>query len=88
MIFTVSLWFSESKANTWVFPLIQMGEFRINQDQYVTQSFLAGAPSYSTIRISTGYFNLTDDYSNVLLNSGNADISLLMAHPNVSSFYN
>lgn len=75
---------SDPEKDTWVFPLIQMGEYEIRQDERVTQGLLGSAPPDSLIRLATGYFNLTGEYADTLLKDCKANISLLMAHPNVS----
>lgn len=80
----ITLFISVSNNDTWVFPLIQMGEFKITQDEEVTNHFLTSVPKGSYIRLATGYFNLTDNYAKTLLSHCKANISLLMAHPNVS----
>lgn len=61
-----------------------MGEFNISQDEQATHQILGSAPKGSYIRLATGYFNLTEKYANTLLKDCKANISLLMAHPNVS----
>lgn len=61
-----------------------MGEFNITQDEKVTRTILATVPKGSYIQLATGYFNLTDHYAKALLKDCKANISLLMAHPNVS----
>ncbi|RVE44096.1 hypothetical protein evm_011262 [Chilo suppressalis] len=73
-------------ADTWVFPLLQMGEFNITQDEQVTHGILSCAPRGSYIRLATGYFNLTEQYASTLLRGCKASISLLMAHPNANGF--
>lgn len=75
---------TDDTKDTWIFPLVQMGEFGITQDEQVTKKFLATVPEGSIIRLATGYFNLTNEYAKTLLNYCKANISLLMAHPNVS----
>ncbi|XP_068631863.1 CDP-diacylglycerol--glycerol-3-phosphate 3-phosphatidyltransferase, mitochondrial [Battus philenor] len=77
---------AEDATDTWVFPLVQMGEFDITQDEYATSKILASAPKGSYIHLATGYFNLTENYSNTLLKTCKANISLLMAHPNANGF--
>ncbi|XP_013199585.1 CDP-diacylglycerol--glycerol-3-phosphate 3-phosphatidyltransferase, mitochondrial isoform X2 [Amyelois transitella] len=76
----------KDRADTWVFPLIQMGEFNITQDEQVTTKLLSSAPPNSTFRLATGYFNLTEQYANTLLKDCKSNISLLMAHPNANGF--
>lgn len=73
-----------SDKDTWIFPLIQMGEFNITQDEKATCGILSSSPKGSYFRLATGYFNLTNTYADVLLRDCKAHISLLMAHPNVS----
>ncbi|CAK1596307.1 unnamed protein product [Parnassius mnemosyne] len=77
---------TEDPSDTWVFPLIQMGEFNITQDEQATCNFLESAPKGSYIRLATGYFNLTENYAKTLLKHCKANISLLMAHPNANGF--
>nr|XP_026488187.1 CDP-diacylglycerol--glycerol-3-phosphate 3-phosphatidyltransferase, mitochondrial isoform X1 [Vanessa tameamea] len=72
--------------DTWIFPLIQMGEFNINQDEQATCKILSSAPEGSLFRLATGYFNLTEKYADILLGQCKASISLLMAHPNANGF--
>ncbi|KAJ0177292.1 hypothetical protein K1T71_007301 [Dendrolimus kikuchii] len=76
----------DNSYDTWIFPLIQMGEFNITQDETVTRTLLASAPKGSYIQLATGYFNLTDQYAGTLLKDCKANISLLMAHPNANGF--
>ncbi|XP_026724894.1 CDP-diacylglycerol--glycerol-3-phosphate 3-phosphatidyltransferase, mitochondrial [Trichoplusia ni] len=77
---------NEEKKDTWIFPLIQMGEFGITQDEEVTSRILASVPQDSHLQLATGYFNLTDNYAETLLKECKANISLLMAHPNANGF--
>lgn len=63
-----------------------MGEFKINQDEQATCNILSSAPKGSYFRLATGYFNLTEKYAKILLKDCKANISLLMAHPNVCIF--
>ncbi|CAH0750773.1 unnamed protein product [Diatraea saccharalis] len=72
--------------DTWLFPLLQMGEFNITQDEQATRGILGSAPKGSYIRLATGYFNLTEQYASTLLKECKANISLLMAHPNANGF--
>ncbi|CAH2239794.1 CDP-diacylglycerol--glycerol-3-phosphate 3-phosphatidyltransferase, mitochondrial isoform X2 [Pararge aegeria] len=72
--------------DTWVFPLLQMGEFNITQDEQATCRILSSVPRGSYFRLATGYFNLTENYANILLKDCKASISLLMAHPNANGF--
>ncbi|KAG6454486.1 hypothetical protein O3G_MSEX008740 [Manduca sexta] len=77
---------NSSEEDTWIFPLIQMGEFNITQDEEVTRKLLQTASKGSYIQLATGYFNLTNRYADTLLKECKANISLLMAHPNANGF--
>lgn len=70
-------------SDTWIFPLIQMGQLRIEQDAFVTDRLLAEAPKNSRLFIATGYFNLTNRYMETIIYESKADCRLLMAHPDV-----
>lgn len=70
-------------ADTWIFPLIQMGQLRIEQDAFVTDRILAEAPKNSRLFIATGYFNLTNRYMQTIIYDSQAACRLLMAHPDV-----
>ncbi|CAF4845591.1 unnamed protein product [Pieris macdunnoughi] len=72
--------------DTWIFPLIQMGEFNINLDEQATCTMLETVPKGGFVRLATGYFNLTEKYSKTLLRNCKSNISLLMAHPNANGF--
>ncbi|CAG4983158.1 unnamed protein product [Colias eurytheme] len=75
-----------NQSDTWIFPLIQMGEFNINQDEEATCNIMEAVPEGSHLRLATGYFNLTEKYAKTLLKDCKANISLLMAHPNANGF--
>lgn len=72
-------------TDTWVLPLIQAGSLGVNIDSEVTHRLLATAPPLAKIKIATGYFNLIKEYADAIVKDCQADCSLLMAHPNVSS---
>lgn len=72
-------------ADTWIFPLIEMGQLGIHHDSCITQKILSSALENSKMKFATGYFNLTENYMDTLTNTCQADCSILMAHPNVIS---
>ncbi|XP_077300552.1 phosphatidylglycerophosphate synthase 1 isoform X2 [Arctopsyche grandis] len=73
-------------TDTWVMPLIQAGGLGIRIDSEVTRYLLASAPPLSNIKIATGYFNLTNEYTEAIIKECQGDCSLLMAHPNANGF--
>ncbi|GFY64376.1 CDP-diacylglycerol--glycerol-3-phosphate 3-phosphatidyltransferase, mitochondrial [Trichonephila inaurata madagascariensis] len=78
---------STEKTDTLVYPLLQMYTFGIRQDELVTEKFLRFAEPNSCIKLASGYFNLTNHYMNIILNSSKALFSLLVASPKVNGFY-
>lgn len=73
----------EMNSDTWIFPLIEMGQLGIHHDSLVTKNLLSSSLSNSKLKLATGYFNLTDGYMDTITNDCLADCSILMAHPNV-----
>lgn len=69
--------------DTWVYPLIQMGQLAIEQDSLVTERILSEACEGTQLYIATGYFNLTRKYVETIVNKSVAECNILMAHPDV-----
>ncbi|XP_037951889.1 CDP-diacylglycerol--glycerol-3-phosphate 3-phosphatidyltransferase, mitochondrial [Teleopsis dalmanni] len=73
-------------ADTWIFPLIEMGQIGIHHDSIVTKRLLSNCISGSRLKLATGYFNLTQEYMDTITNNCLAQCSILMAHPNANGF--
>lgn len=71
-------------ADTWIFPLIEMGQIGIHHDSLVTKKLLSSAVNGSQMNLATGYFNLTQTYMDTITVDCKAACNILMAHPNVS----
>lgn len=76
-------WTSSDKCDTWVFPLVQMGPFRITQDERVTTELFRQLPEGSVVHLASGYFNLTDHYMNTIVQHSKAQYEILTASPKV-----
>ena len=76
------------EADTWIYPLVQMGPFGIEQDYVVTETLFQNAPEKSHIKLASGYFNLTEKYIETILNQSLASFNILTASPEVSRFCN
>jgi CDP-diacylglycerol--glycerol-3-phosphate 3-phosphatidyltransferase len=76
----------EEGFDTWIYPLVQMGQLGIHQDSQATDRILAEAPKNSTLCVATGYFNLTNQYMSTLINQTEASCKILMAHPEANGF--
>lgn len=75
---------SEGKSDTWVFPMIQMGQLGIDLDHEATQKLIHELPARSRVRLASGYFNLTDDYVHDVVHHSQATFDILTAAPKVS----
>nr|XP_023021088.1 CDP-diacylglycerol--glycerol-3-phosphate 3-phosphatidyltransferase, mitochondrial isoform X1 [Leptinotarsa decemlineata] len=73
--------------DTWIFPLIQIGQLGVEQDAQITDRIFAEAPDGGKLKIATGYFNLTNQYMNTLILRCRAHCDILMAHPKANGFY-
>ncbi|KAK3912093.1 CDP-diacylglycerol--glycerol-3-phosphate 3-phosphatidyltransferase, mitochondrial, partial [Frankliniella fusca] len=91
-IFPASISQSESGSakttDTWIFPLIQMGQLKIHQDSEVTLGLLERSPYGSHVFLATGYFNLPQMYMDSILKRSQAVFTLLTAHPSTNGFFN
>ena len=76
----------QTENDTWIFPSIQMGAFGIKHDSDLTEKFLQSGAEDAKFKFATGYFNLTKEYKNVMLNSSQASYDVLCAHPTANGF--
>ncbi|EDV42207.1 uncharacterized protein Dana_GF17865 [Drosophila ananassae] len=74
------------QADTWVFPLLEMGQIGIHHDSVVTKRLLSNCVAGSRLKLATGYFNLTQEYMDTITHKCLAQCSILMAHPNANGF--
>ena len=74
---------SDSKADTFVYPLIQMGPYDIHQDEEVTIRLLSMSNEQDRLYLASGYFNLPHQYSSAIMKS-KGRCSVLAASPQVS----
>ena len=74
-------------TDTFVFPLIQMGQLNVSHDSEITLRLLESAPPGATLKLGTGYFNLTQKYRDAILCSCQATCHLLTAHPTANGFF-
>ncbi|XP_054726594.1 CDP-diacylglycerol--glycerol-3-phosphate 3-phosphatidyltransferase, mitochondrial [Anastrepha obliqua] len=77
---------NKKDADTWIFPLVEMGQIGIHHDSLVTKHLLSSAIESSRFKLATGYFNLTQEYMDTLASNCLAQCSILMAHPNANGF--
>lgn len=72
--------------DTWIYPLIQMKPFEIQIDEIVTETLLTEAEQGAKIFLTTGYFNLTQAYMDLVLGT-QAEYQILLASPEVNGFF-
>lgn len=72
--------------DTFVFPLIEMGQLNLHHDSVVTRRIFQSALEHSQIKLASGYFNLTEELISSIIDYCAADCSILMAHPNANGF--
>nr|CAG4649465.1 EOG090X08SX [Scapholeberis mucronata] len=84
---TVFDWPNAESSDTWIFPFVQMGQLNIFMDSVITQEILEKVPPNAELCLATGYFNLTNDYMNRLLEAPEPNIHILMAHPLANGFF-
>lgn len=64
-----------------------MGQLNIYHDSEVTLKLLQSAPAGATLKLATGYFNLTSKYSQAVLGDCRATCHFLTAHPTANGFF-
>ncbi|XP_021270130.1 CDP-diacylglycerol--glycerol-3-phosphate 3-phosphatidyltransferase, mitochondrial isoform X2 [Numida meleagris] len=74
------------EPDTWIYPLIQMKPFGIQIDEIVTETLLTEAERDARIYLTTGYFNLTQAYMDLILGT-RAEYRILLASPEVNGFF-
>nr|XP_032654997.1 CDP-diacylglycerol--glycerol-3-phosphate 3-phosphatidyltransferase, mitochondrial isoform X2 [Chelonoidis abingdonii] len=74
------------EPDTWIYPLIQMKPFGIQIDERVTETLLTEAERGARIYLTTGYFNLTQAYMDLVLGT-RAQYQILLASPEVNGFF-
>ncbi|XP_066560589.1 CDP-diacylglycerol--glycerol-3-phosphate 3-phosphatidyltransferase, mitochondrial [Amia ocellicauda] len=75
-----------AQGDTWVFPLVQMKPLGIQLDEAVTKRLLTEAGGDSRIYLTSGYFNLTRAYMDLVLGTS-TDYHILLASPEVNGFF-
>ncbi|CAK6438576.1 unnamed protein product [Pipistrellus nathusii] len=72
--------------DTWIYPLVQMKPFEIQIDEAVTATLLTEAECGARVYLTTGYFNLTQAYMDLVLGT-RAEYQILLASPEVNGFF-
>ena len=70
-----------------VYPLVQMGQVGVTQDEEVTQKLFASYPQGSNTFLASGYFNLPPFYTQTIL-QGKGKWNIIAASPQVCYYGN
>nr|CAB3264821.1 CDP-diacylglycerol--glycerol-3-phosphate 3-phosphatidyltransferase, mitochondrial-like [Phallusia mammillata] len=76
-----------NNKDTFVFPSVQLGFAGIKQDEFITKKILQSAKSSSQVCLTSGYFNLTNDYVDIITKSM-AKFDIYVASPEANGFLN
>ena len=75
-------------SKTIAFPLIQMKTLGICEDQNFTTKLLSECSPETDLRLASGYFNLTEEYKQIILNrKWSKPFKILMASESANGFY-
>ena len=79
----------DEKVDTVIIPLLQMPTYKINEERKFMNHLLSTVPSNSVMKLASGYFNLTQEYINILLKNQTKfkSVDVLVASEKVNSFY-
>ncbi|ESN90719.1 hypothetical protein HELRODRAFT_71229 [Helobdella robusta] len=78
---------SHNETDTVIYPLIQMGPMNVTQDEKLTTKLLTHFPKNSRVYLASGYFNITDEYIDIIIRSSSSFFHILTAAPQANSFY-
>uniref|UniRef100_A0A914VQ02 CDP-diacylglycerol--glycerol-3-phosphate 3-phosphatidyltransferase n=1 Tax=Plectus sambesii TaxID=2011161 RepID=A0A914VQ02_9BILA len=73
--------------DTVIYPLVQMGPVGVDTEDCVLRRVFANEDSQADISLASGYFNLTDDYTKLILERGRYKLSTLSASPQANGFF-
>lgn len=74
-----------SPEDTVVYPLVQMGQYNIKQDETVTSQILTNLQQNESIFLSSSYFNLPQIYKDAIL-TADGSFKILASSPQVNVF--
>ncbi|VDK46764.1 unnamed protein product [Anisakis simplex] len=75
------------ESDTRIYPLIQMGMFRVNQEYDFLKELFASQDTSSKIILTSGYFNLIGDYEHLITKRGKYSMDVIYASPQANGFY-
>ncbi len=77
----------QERNDTWIFPVIQMGQLKVRHDENVTRSVIEHASVTGRLSLGSAYFNLTKQYMQSVLHSPCQNINIITAAPISNGFF-
>jgi len=77
-----------ASKDTYLCPFLQMGSFNIHQEVNLLTRLFGYLENDIELTMSTGYFNLHENYVNLILTKSRCPLTILLASPEANGFYN
>uniref|UniRef100_A0A0R3RSW5 CDP-diacylglycerol--glycerol-3-phosphate 3-phosphatidyltransferase n=1 Tax=Elaeophora elaphi TaxID=1147741 RepID=A0A0R3RSW5_9BILA len=74
-------------AGTRIYPLLQMGIVSINQEFEFLKNLLSLQDHQLSLTVSSGYFNFTDCYTDLVAKQNSFEMDIIYASPQANGFY-
>ncbi|VDN30240.1 unnamed protein product [Gongylonema pulchrum] len=78
---------ASSTGDTRIYPLIQMGILSINQEFEYLTNMLSAQDQRLSLTMSSGYFNFTDHYAELIKSQSCYDMTIVYASPQANGFH-
>ncbi|CEF69300.1 CDP-diacylglycerol--glycerol-3-phosphate 3-phosphatidyltransferase, mitochondrial [Strongyloides ratti] len=79
---------SSSNGKTSIYPLFNMGTYGINDERNFLVNLFSEKDLNSQLTIASGYFNLTEQYIDLITNNKNRLVNVITASPKANGFFN
>lgn len=76
-----------SHSDAFIYPLIQINDCGIRTEEIVIEKLFQSAPVSSSIYLAVGYFNLTNNYIDVIVKQSAANYKILLSSPEANGFF-
>lgn len=77
----------KSQSDAFIYPLIQINDCGIRTEELVTEKLFKLSPISSRIYLAVGYFNLTKNYIDFIVEHSGASYRILLSSPQANGFF-
>ena len=77
----------EKSNKVFVYPLMQINDSDIKNDEIVTKRLFDSASETSSVILAAGYFNLTKDYITSIIEKSKANYKIIFSSPKANGFF-